>query len=165
MKELTANNVYEAFVGEAKAYQRLLEYARKADEEGLPQIAYLFRAVAASESVHSRRHFRLMEKISDTQTNMENAFQQEEAVNGNHYPRMLQEAEDDGEKAAAIVFSQARDVEEVHAKLYKRALANLAGDEETEYYVCSVCGFINEKAAPDQCPVCKASKERFSKVE
>ncbi len=165
MKEKTEKNVKEAFIGEAKAYQRLLEFARKADQEGLPQIAYLFRAIAASESVHSRRHFRLMEKIQDTQSNLETSFKEENAVNGNHYPRMLQDAEEEGEKAAAIVFSQARDVEGVHAKLYKRALANLAGDEDTEYYLCNVCGFLNEKAAPDECPVCKASKDKFLKIE
>jgi len=33
-------------------------------------------------------------------------------------------------------------------------------------YVCKVCGYVHEgDEAPDQCPVCKARKEMFEKVE
>jgi len=39
MKEKTHRNLYEAFVGEAKAHFRLKAYAEKAEEEGFPQIA------------------------------------------------------------------------------------------------------------------------------
>src|SRR4030067_2788268 len=105
MKERTAGNVHTAFVEEAKAHQRLLMFAKKAEQEELPQIAHLFRAVAAAEGVHSRRHFALLESVSDTQTNLERAFQSENAVNGVHYLKMLQEAEQEGEEGAGRVFS------------------------------------------------------------
>jgi len=75
MNERTKNNINEAFVGEAKAYQRLLMYAKKAQEEELPQIARLFRVIAESEGIHERRHFALLKKVSDTQTNLKNSFQ------------------------------------------------------------------------------------------
>jgi len=165
MKERTANNVHTAFVGEAKAHQRLLMFARKAEKEGLPQIAHLFRAVAGAEGVHSRRHFALLESIADTQTNLEQAFQSETAVNGVHYPKMLQEAEEDGEKAATIVFSQARDVEAVHANLYKKALDHLIAERFTEYYVCTICGYIVERKLPETGPICNAPKSKFEKVD
>jgi len=165
MNERTAKNVHDAFVGEAKAYQRLLEYARKAEEEGFEQIAHLFRAVAESESVHSRRHFRLLEVVADTQANMEKAFQQENAVNGNYYPKMLTEAEEDGETAAALVFSQARDVEGVHGKLYRKALDHFMEEKMVDYYICSICGYVHETDTPDNCPVCNAPKEKFFKVK
>jgi len=165
LRERTANNVHTAFVGEAKAYQRLLMFAEKAEKEGLPQIAYLFRAVAAAEGVHSRRHFALLESVADTQTNLERAFQSETAVNGVYYPKMLQEAEEDSEKTAATVFSQARDVEAIHAKLYKKALDHLIAEEFTEYYVCTVCGYIVERKPPEMCPICNASKSKFKKVD
>ncbi len=164
MKERTANNVHDAFVGEAKAYQRLLMFAKKAEEEELPQIAHLFRAVAAAEGVHSRRHFGLLESVSDTQTNLETAFQSENAVNGVHYLRMLQDAEQDGEEKAELVFSQARDVEAEHANLYKRALTDLIAQRSTEYYVCTVCGHVHEREAPENCPICGASKKAFERV-
>lgn len=164
MKDRTANNVHDAFVGEAKAYQRLLMFAKKAEQESLPQIAHLFRAVSAAEGVHSRRHFALLESISETQTNLEKAFQSENAVNGVHYLRMLQEAEEDGEEAAALVFSQARDVEAEHARLYEKALTALIAQRSTEYYVCSVCGHVHEREAPENCPICGAPKTAFEKV-
>ena len=138
MKERTASNVHEAFVGEANAYQRLLMFAKKAEEEELRQIAHLFRAVTAAEGVHSRRHFALLESVADTQTNLERVFQSENAVNGVHYLRMLQEAEQDGEETVALVFSQARDVEAEHANLYKRALNDVIAQRSTEYYVCTI---------------------------
>ena len=165
LTERTANNVHTAFVEEAKAHQRLLLFAKKAEKEDLPQIAHLFRAVAAAEGIHSRRHFVLLESVADTQTNLEQAFQSETAVNGVHYPKMLQEAEKDGEKAAVIVFSQARDVEGVHARLYKKALDHLIAERLTEYYVCTTCGYVVERKLPERCPVCNAPRSRFKKVD
>ena len=67
MKERTANNIHTAFVGEAKANQRLQMYAKKAEQEDLPQIAHLFRAVAAAEAVHAQRHFAPVEPVTDIQ--------------------------------------------------------------------------------------------------
>ena len=164
MKERTANNVHDAFVGEAKAYQRLLMFARKAEEENFPQIAHLFRAVAAAEGVHSRRHFALLESVADTQTNLERAFQSESMVNGVHYPRMFQEAEEDGEKTASLIFSQARGVEAEHAELYKKALNHLIAQRSAEYYVCTVCGHIADGRIPDKCPICGALSSKFEIV-
>jgi rubrerythrin len=140
-------------------------FAEKAEKESLPQIAHLFRAVATAEGVHSRRHFALLESVADTQTNLEQAFQSETSVNGIYYPEMLKEAEEDNEKAAATVFSQAQDVEAIHAKLYKKALDHLIAEESTEYYVCTVCGYTVERNPPETCPVCNAPKSRFKKVD
>jgi rubrerythrin len=166
VKERTANNVHGAYIAEAKAYQRLGLFAEKAAEEGLPQIAHLFRAVAAAESVHSRRHFALLEaSIRDTQANLELAFQRESSVAGVEYGRMLREADEDGDAEATVVFSQARDVEKGHAQLYKRALNHLIAQRETEYYVCQTCGYLADGQVPDNCPVCGAPSSGFEKVE
>ena len=165
MKERTANNVYTAYIEEAKAHQRLLMFAEKAEEEDLPQIAHLFRTVAAAEGIHARRHFTILESVSDTQTNLERAFQSEKTVNGIHYPRMLREAEEDSEKAAATIFSQARDVEGGHARLYKRALDHLIAQRFTKYYVCTTCGYVAEGKPTETCPVCSAPKSKFREVK
>jgi rubrerythrin len=165
LKERTAGNVHTAFVEEAKAHQRLLMFGKKAEEEELPQIAHLFRAVAAAEGVHSRRHFAMLESVADTQTNLERAFQSENAVNGVHYPDMLRQAEEEGEEAASTVFSQIRDVEGFHANLYKRALNHLIAQRSIEYHVCSVCGYVAEREPPETCPVCGALKSKFMKVD
>jgi len=157
--------VHRAYVAEAKAVERLELFAEKAEEEGLPQIAHLFRAVAASESVHARRHFKqLEESVKDTQSNLELAFQREIGVAGVEYGRMLREAEEDGEGGAALVFSQARDVEEEHARLYKKALDHLIAQRETEFHVCTVCGYVSDGKLPENCPVCGAPETKFNKI-
>jgi rubrerythrin len=165
MKERSANNVHTAFVGEAKAYQRLLMFAANAEKEDLPQIAHLFRVIAAAEAIHSRRHFALLESVADTQTNLEQAFQSETTVNKLQYTKMLQEAEEDGEKAAAIVFSQTHDVEDSHVKLYKKALDHLIAERFTEYYICTICGYTVERKSPKRCPVCNAPNSKFKKID
>jgi rubrerythrin len=166
MGEKTRTNVYTAFVGEAKAYHRLLAFARKAHEEGFDQIAKLFRAVAAAEGVHVERHLKLMGEamVHGTEENLRFSFESESTVNQVYYPQFIREAEEEGETAAALTFSQARDVEEGHAALYKRALNALLRDETHDYHVCQVCGYIAEREAPDQCPICNAKRDRFRVV-
>ncbi|MFC1858859.1 rubrerythrin family protein [Thermodesulfobacteriota bacterium] len=167
MQEKTKQNVYTAFVGEAKAYFRLLAYAEKAEEEGVPQIALLFRAIAEAERVHATRHLNLLKDVivKDTDTNLENSFQQEKSISDNEYPDFLKDAEEEGEKAAAIVFSHARDAESFHAKLYERAIYHVIRDEVKAYHVCQVCGYVTGKKIPDKCPICGVKKDQFTTVE
>ena len=49
----TNDNLMEAFAGESQANRKYLAFAKKADEEGLHQIARLFRAAAEAETVHA----------------------------------------------------------------------------------------------------------------
>ena len=167
MNEKTKNNIYKAFIGEAKAYFRLLAYAEKADEEDAPQIALLFRAIAEAERVHATRQLNLVKDllVKDTDTNLETSFQREKTVSENAYPEFIKDAEDEGESAAAQVFSHARDAESFHAKLYERAIMNMIRDEVKAYHVCQVCGYVTDKKIPHKCPVCGAPKEKFKSIE
>ena len=167
MKERTKQNVYTAFIGEAKAYFRLLAYAEKADEEEAPQIALLFRAVAEAERIHATRHMDLVKDIlvKDTDTNLENSFQREKSISANEYPDFLKEAEEEGETTAAVAFSQARDAESYHAKLYERAIMHLIREDVKSYHVCQVCGYVTDKKIPAKCPVCGAPKEKFKTID
>jgi rubrerythrin len=167
MKEKTKENIHKAFIGEAKAYFRLLAYAEKADEEEVPQIALLFRAIADAERVHAIRQLNLVKDlmVKDTDSNLAASFQREKTVSENAYPKFIKDAEEDGEKAAALVFSNARDAESFHAKLYERAIYNMIRDEVKAYHVCQVCGYVTDKKIPDECPVCGASKENFKSIE
>ena len=166
MKAKTLDNVNKAFIGEAKAYFRLLAYAVKADEEEIPQMALLFRAIAEAERVHATRHLNLIKDlvVKDTDTNLEKSFQRETAISETDYPEMLKDAEEEGESAAALVFSQARDVEGYHAKLYDRAIYHTIKDKQTTYHICQVCGYVADGKAPDKCPVCGAPNEKFKSM-
>ena len=163
MGDLTRKNTYEAFVGEAKAHHRLLAFARQAEEERYPQVAKLFRAVAEAERVHVERHLRLLGEavVRSTEENLQFSFESETTVNQVYYPQFIREAEQEGDQVAALTFSQARDVEERHADLYKRALTAMLRDETHDYHVCQVCGYVAEREPPDLCPICNAKREKF----
>ena len=56
----TADNLQDAFAGESQANRKYLAFAKKADEDGYPQVAKLFRAAAAAETVHAHAHLRAL---------------------------------------------------------------------------------------------------------
>ena len=166
MKTRTANNVHKAYVEEAKAHVRVLKFAERAEDDGFPQIAHMFRAVAVSERIHAGRHYGLLEGgVGDTDENLGRAFHSETGIAEVEYRRMLAEAHEDGEKVAALIFSQARDVEESHAGLYKRAMNHVIWERSTTYQICSVCGYVADGGAPDNCPVCGADRSQFQNVD
>lgn len=160
----TEKNLYDAFAGEAKAALRLLGYAEKADQEDYPAVAKLFRAIAQAEQIHAVKHLRQLKIIASTEENLQAAFESENSVSENVYPAMIAQAMSDGNRAAVIGFSHARDAEEVHAKLYKKVIGHMVAEEEPTYYVCKVCGYVVDGEPPDTCPVCNAPKKVFFEV-
>ena len=161
----TEKNLFLAYVGEAKACLRLLGYAQKAEEEGYPQMAKLFRAISEAEKVHALRHLRQLKQIKSTEENLQASFESEQSVSENVYPEFIRIADQEGNKAALIGFSQARDAEEYHAKLYKNAIGHMIEEKTTSYYVCDICGYVTDAHKPDQCPVCGAKQEHFMQVD
>ncbi len=152
------HKVYEA---EAKAALRLKVFARKADQEGLPQIAKLFRVIAFSEEIHGERALRMLREIHDTDTNLKESFQSETSIAGVAYENFIELAEEKGDATSSMIFSNSRDVEAGHAKLYKLAINHLIGERETTYYVCQVCGYVADGICPETCPVCSAPRDQF----
>jgi rubrerythrin len=165
MGEKTQANIKAAFQGESEAHFRNRAYARVAAKEGYTQIAKLFRAMAEAEAIHALNMLRLRGIVKDTETNLERAFSTEGFAKDEAYPRLIREAEEDGDRAAALIFARARDVEERHASLYKKAIADMMGEREAEYFVCTVCGYIEDGQVPDECPICQAKKDKFEKIE
>jgi rubrerythrin len=165
MSDKMEKNLAFAFAAESKASARNATFAQKAEMEGYSQIARLFRAVSDAEAVHAHRYLLLMRgKIGSTEENLEAAFQNEIKANVEEYPKLIQDASAENHKSALKAFSQARDVESLHADLYKKALNDMVSERETDYYVCQVCGFISEDEAPDNCPICGAVKQKFKSV-
>ena len=162
----TTQDLKDAFAGESQANRKYLAYARKADEEGYPQAARLFRAAAAAETVHAHAHLRVLGGISDTKANLRDAIAGETHEFTKMYPAMIQDAQAEGNKAAERSFNFANTVEKVHAELYEKALSTIDNPEPVDsYYVCSVCGNTVPHEAPDTCPVCGAGAKAFMKIE
>ena len=161
----TEQNLQEAFAGESQANRKYLAFAKKADTEGYPQAAKLFRAAAEAETVHAHAHLRALNGIGSTVDNLKEAIAGETHEFKNMYPGMIEAAKEEGQKAAERSFIFANEVEEVHANLYQKVLDSLDSLEDADYYVCSVCGYTCENEPPETCPVCKAKARAFSKVE
>jgi rubrerythrin len=157
----------DAFAGESQANRKYLAYAQKAEQEGYPQAARLFRAAAEAETVHAHNHMRALKAIGSTSENLKDAVEGETHEFKSMYPEMLDQAKSEGHKDAERSFNFALEVEKVHGGLYEAMLGNLetAGKEAFPYYVCPVCGYTAERGAPDTCPVCGAKGSVFKKVE
>lgn len=156
----------EAFAGESQANRKYLAFAQKADSEGFPQAARLFRAAAEAETVHAHNHLRVAKGIRSTRENLAEAISGETHEFTKMYPEMIEAARAEGNKAAERTFAFANEVEKTHAQLYQKLLDSLGGAQENyPYYVCPVCGHTAEGNAPDVCPVCGAKGETFKKVE
>ncbi|MBE0481425.1 MAG: rubrerythrin family protein [Dehalococcoidia bacterium] len=160
---ITPENLKAGFIAESQAHQRNLAFALKAEQEGYAAIAKLFRAIAEAEAVHAFHHLRLLGGVSDTQSNLESAFERENLA-ARTYPRFIKDANEEGNASVARIFTYSRDVEAGHAKLYKKALEHMVRETDTDYYVCSICGYVSDGDLPEECPICKASKEKFKRI-
>ena len=161
----TEDALYQAYTGEAKAALRLRLFAEKADQEGYPQIAKLFRVIAFSEEIHGARALQVLGRVKGTEENLAASFESESKVAEVAYDQFVKQAEAEGNMPAVLHFSQSRDVEDVHAKLYKEAMSHMMEERETIYYVCKVCGYVSDSILPEECPVCGAMKEQFAQFE
>lgn len=163
----TKENLEAAFAGESQANRKYLAFAQKAEQEGKPQVAKLFRAAAQAETVHAHAHLRVLGGISDTASNLAAAVAGEAHEFQSMYPGFIRTAEAEGNKPALISFRNANTVEEIHHRLYTEALAAVkAGNDlpAADIWVCDICGNTVSGAQPDSCSVCKAGKDRFARI-
>jgi len=161
----TEKNLAEAFAGESQANRKYLAFAKKAEEEGFSQVARLFRAAAAAETVHAHAHLRVLGGIGGTKDNLKEAIGGETHEFTAMYPQMIEDAKEEGNKGAQVSFMYANAVEKIHAELYQKAAGAMADLAETPYFVCDVCGNTVEGEAPDRCPICGMSKDHFMEID
>ena len=163
----TEENLKAAFAGESQANRKYLAFSDKAEKEGFPQIAKIFRAAAAAETVHAHNHLRVLDGIKSTKENIKAAVEGEHYEFTKMYPEFLEDAKNEGNKDAERSFHLANEVEKVHHKLYEAALEVVENGkdlEKNDVYICPVCGYIHEGEPPEVCPVCGAAKKAFKKI-
>ncbi len=164
----TLENLQEAFAGESQANRRYLFSAEKAEKEGHPQIARLFRATAEAETVHARNHLEVMGGIRSTRDNLGEAIKGEHHEFTEMYPGFIEQAKAEGNNGAETSFYYANAVEKIHYNLYQQALDALGTGQKLKdesYYVCQVCGYTVAGEAPKHCPMCGAPGDKFKRVE
>lgn len=164
----TEQNLKAAFAGESQANRKYLAFAKKADQDGFPGIAKLFRAAADAETVHALRELGDLGGIKDTLSNVQAAIEGETYEYTTMYAEFVEDAKAEENKEALKTFTWAKAVEEIHANYYKKALAAAQNSEDLRskgLWVCQKCGNIVEGEAPDRCPVCGHPKEYFKAID
>lgn len=163
----TMEDLMAAFAGESQANRKYTAFAKKADADGLPQVARLFRAAAHAETVHALSHLRVMGGIHTTAENLETAIAGENYESVTMYPDFIKDAEAEQNQRALKSFSDAMEVEKIHETLYREALDMLQNGvkfEDFDYYVCPVCGYVHKRSAPEKCPICGALGTKFEVI-
>lgn len=179
MKQTTEQNLINAFGGESMAHMRYLHFANQAEKEKYPNVARLFRAVAHAEYIHAGDHYQELKHLKggfvansmgafgpgDTLKNLELGIAGETFEITEMYPAYIEVAKLQGEKMAQRSFEWAYSTEKMHKMLYEKAKEAVEKKEDVKLgpiQVCEVCGYTLEGDAPDQCPICKAKKEKFT---
>lgn len=161
----TTDNLKTAFAGESQAYHKYKAFSKKAEEEGHHNAARLFKAAAKAEKIHALSHLNNLGMIKSTAENLQAAVEGETFEFTQMYPDFINEAKAENNNGAVRAFHFANEAEKVHAKLYQDALNNLNDTTEKVYYLCPVCGFIEEGDQVEKCPICGTMKTAFKKID
>ncbi len=130
----TEQNLKEAFAGESQANRRYLYFANKADDEGHPEVAALFRSTAEGETGHAHGHLDYLSQVGDPATdlpigpseaNLKAAVAGETHEYTDMYPGMARTAREEGFDEIADWFETLAKAERSHAGRFQRALDEL----------------------------------------
>jgi rubrerythrin len=131
----THANLKKAFAMESMANRRYLYFARRADIEGYPDLAGLFRDVAEGETGHAHGHLEFLARIGDpatdapvgtTSKNLEAAIRGESEEHEEVYPRFAEEAREEGFPEIAAWFETVARAEKSHANRFRKGRDSLA---------------------------------------
>ncbi len=165
MRPMTEEFLKAAVAGESQAHVKYMAFAMKAEKEGKPKIANLFRAIAYAELVHAHNHLEALGAIGTTAENLAAAKGGEDFEVEEMYPAYLANAQLQEEKKAERSFTYAVEAEKVHSELYAAAREVVeAGEDlaEARVWVCPVCGWtVTGDDLPERCPVCQALAKVF----
>lgn len=169
--------------GETSASANYSKFAKKADEEELPTIAALFRALSSAELIHIKNHNKALGsiynptaepcEIKDTLSNLKTAIEGETEENKKLYPSLIKkikkETKTEKGKVARLTMVWAQKAEAEHAKLLKKAFQSLKSGTDLDaeqIFICKVCGnVLLNKNNKKECTVCGHDFLFFEKVD
>jgi rubrerythrin len=161
---MTGQNIAAALAGESQASQKYLAFAAVADDEGYPNVARLFRAVAFAESTHARNHLSVLGSIGATAENLKAAWGGETFEIDEMYPAYDAVAKLQGNASAQTSIRYALMAEKDHQGIYDGTLKGVEGKKDLDtrpVRVCPICGHTVIGDAPDECPVCGTAGAHF----
>jgi rubrerythrin len=163
----TTDNAKEAFAGESQANRKYQAFSDKAAEEGFKNVAVLYKAASEAEAIHAKKLLKVLTAVESTAKNLEASIAGETHEFTTMYPEFIRGAEAEKRSDAVLAFTHAMKAEEVHANLYKKALAAIhAGSDlgREKVFLCPVCGNIEIGKAPDKCPICGVFGKQFREI-
>ena len=175
---LTVKNLQAAFKGETTASAKYAAYSKKAEEEGLHEIAMLFHAASTAENIHANNHKAVLETqgqttpeftpeftVKATKENLKDAVEGESYESNKMYPEFMIKAKEAGNDLAGVSFNYAYRTELKHLDMYKKALVALESNTvkslPTVYFICPTCGNTYQSIAPKRCGISMTSSEKF----
>jgi len=178
MRPITEQNMINAFGGESMAHMRYRLFAKLAEAQ-YPNVARLWRAISEAELIHAGDHYKTLKYLDggfvansmgafgpgDALKNLSLSIAGESFEVEEMYPAFKQIAEFQGENDALRSFDWSYQTEKMHLALFQKARDAVVAGYDVELgpvQVCSVCGYTLEGEAPDECPVCKAKKDKFT---
>lgn len=179
---LTIKHMKDAFTGETTANAKYAAFSKKAEEEGYPQIAMLFKAASGAELIHANNHKVVLQRMGEsipivtpeftvgsTMENLKNAIEGESYEFNTMYPEFIKDANAAGNYMAQISLTYAYKVEQKHRDFYKTALKALedgnVGSLPSVYYLCPTCGNTYATTAPSRCEISMTDSKLFIKVD
>lgn len=173
-----------SILGERSAVKKYGLFAEKAEQEGKPNLAKLFRGLVAAERIHIKNHLSaLCEEFGDDSceqvevgSSLENinyAIEGEVAEAKEMYPRFMKTVKKEGEdqfyKVALLSLEWAAKAEKIHAKILKIAQKSIHSGADfpcSGIYLCRVCGNLEIGSKPEShCVVCGHDEAFFQSVD
>ncbi len=165
--EKTKKNLADAFAGESQARNKYTYFAKVARKQGYNYIAKIFEETADNEMQHAKEEFKLLGELGDTEKNLQAAADGEHFENTEMYPKMAEEAKEEGHDEAAKLFEEISEVEKHHEQRYKKLLELVKANgvferSEAIQWKCEKCGHIHTGTKPPaECPCCKHAYNYF----
>lgn len=163
----TMDNAKEAFAGESQANRKYQAFSEKAAEDGFTGVATLFKAASEAEAIHAKKLLKVIGAVGPTAQNLEGAIAGETHEYESMYPGFVKAAEAEKKTDAILAFTHAMKAEQVHAGLYRKALAAIKAGHDIgreKVFLCPVCGNIELGKAPDKCPICGVFGKQFKEI-
>jgi rubrerythrin len=153
-------------------------FMKRAEKDGLLNVANLYRVASRSEQAHADLYAGLLHKksiepvapqqenvaVGTTLQTLKLSVSGEEIEFGSMYPNLIHTAELEKDSMAAAHFRVAKEVNSQHAELFKEAFDRSGRIPKIRYSVCLGCGYILTSEKTEECPVCHSKKDKFEKV-
>jgi rubrerythrin len=175
--------------GERRAYTRYRVFGSDAAGEGYRGIAYMFGAISLSELIHAQNYNRVLAtlgqpreepadeppEVGTTKENVIAAMEAEIVTIDRIYPGILEGVQKDALADAVrnVQYAwashvQHRDTLEKIRRYtpdYFETVARRIDENSERYYVCQICGSVQDALPEEQCPICEQPPASYSFVD